>query len=71
MSKPLERTSVRIDKAVIERLDALAVVLKRPGHKPLRSDAILAALHAGLEAFERDPGSIERAKPMPRQRRGR
>lgn len=63
MSKRLvELVSFRLDNAVIERLDALAAVLRRPGRKPVRTDALLAALYSGLEAFERDPSLIERAK---------
>jgi predicted transcriptional regulator len=62
MSKPLVNVTIRLDAALVERLDALAAVLQRPGRGPVRTDAILAALYAGLEAFERDPGLIEQAK---------
>jgi hypothetical protein len=57
--------SVRLDTAIVARLDALAAVLKRPGREPLRTDAILATVFAGLEAFEHVPPRPPALSPAP------
>lgn len=61
MSKRLERVSIWLDKAMLERIDALADALKRPGREPVRTDAILTALDAGLAIVERDRRVLRRA----------
>jgi len=50
------RTSIRLDRAVVARLDTLAVKISRPGRGAVRSEAIRAALVMGLRVIEAERG---------------
>lgn len=55
VKKPSKRkiqTAVRLQRNVVERLDAQIKKLSRPGYRPNRSDLIRLALETGLAVIE-------------------
>ena len=48
------QTAIRLDGEIIDRLDAIAEKLSRPGLAVTRSDAIRIALLTGLQAIEKE-----------------
>ena len=60
----MQHVAARLEAAVIERLDALAVNLAPLGAKPCRSDAVRAALLTGLPILEAQYAKVKgRKKP--------
>jgi predicted DNA-binding protein len=51
---PTIQTAIRLDRDLIERLDAVADKLSRPGLAVTRSDAMRICLMTGLEAIEKE-----------------
>ena len=51
---PAMQVGVRLEAAMIERLDALAKHLSRPGLALTRADAVRIALATGLDAIEHE-----------------
>ena len=51
---PAVQTAVRLDPELLDRLDAIAVKLSRPGLNVTRADAIRIALLTGLEKIEKE-----------------
>ena len=51
----------KANSEILVRLDAVAEIVRRPGREPIRSDAILAAIHVGLSAIEADPSVLQKA----------
>lgn len=54
---PSQVIAVRVPEETIERLDALAAKLSRPGLDLSRSDAARVALESGIGALEREPNT--------------
>jgi hypothetical protein len=50
---PKAHVAVRLDKPVVDRIDALLPLYELPGREPRRSDALRAVLLAGLVVEER------------------
>jgi hypothetical protein len=50
---PKEHVAVRLDKPLVERIDAMMPLYVLPGREACRSDALRALLLAGLEVEER------------------
>lgn len=63
------KAGTKLPREIRERLDALAEVLREPGREPNQNDAIMATIHAGLDAIERDPSVLLRlaAKAGPKK----
>jgi len=58
--------AVRLDDALVARMDALLPRLSRPGMRATRSDALRAVLLLGLAEAEKDSaGFVERCRVMP------
>lgn len=57
--------SVRIDKALVARLDAVAAAMsaRAAGAPVKRSSAIRAALERGIDALEAEFGAAQKKKP--------
>jgi len=51
---PTVQTGIRLDQEIIDRLDAVAAKLSRPGMSVTRSDAMRICLLTGLEAIEKE-----------------
>ena len=51
---PTVQTAIRLDPELIDRLDAVAAKLSRPGLEVTRSDAMRIALMTGLQAIEKE-----------------
>ena len=51
---PTVQTAIRLDQDVLDRLDAVAAKLSRPGLAITRSDAIRVCLLTGLQANEKE-----------------
>jgi hypothetical protein len=51
---PTQQIAVRLDADVIDRLDAIAVKLSRPGLPLNRTDALRAALAEGMPILEKE-----------------
>lgn len=51
---PAVQTAIRLDQSVIDRLDAAAAKLSRPGLAVTRSDAMRICLLTGLQAIEKE-----------------
>jgi predicted DNA-binding protein len=51
---PTVQTAIRLDQDVLDRLDAAAAKLSRPGLAVTRSDAMRICLLTGLEAIEKE-----------------
>jgi hypothetical protein len=57
---PSHHIAVRLDEAVVERIDALLPQLSAPWHEATRSDALRLLLGKGLELAARDPEAVRR-----------
>ena len=57
---PAEQISVRVDDAIIARIDALLPFFSEPARDSTRSDVLRAAILLGLDNFERDPDGAKR-----------
>lgn len=51
---PTVQTAIRLDQELIDRLDAVAGRLSRPGLTVTRSDSMRICLLTGLQAIERE-----------------
>jgi hypothetical protein len=51
---PTVQTAIRLDQDVLDRLDAVAAKLSRPGLSVTRSDAMRICLLTGLQAIEKE-----------------
>jgi predicted transcriptional regulator len=51
---PTVQTAIRLDQDVLDRLDAIAAKLSRPGLAVTRSDAIRICLLTGLQDIEKE-----------------
>lgn len=51
---PNVQTAIRLEQSVLDRLDAAAAKLSRPGLIVTRSDAMRICLMTGLEAIEKE-----------------
>jgi predicted DNA-binding protein len=54
--EPKEQIAIRLERATLKRLDALAQKLERPGESLTRADALRMALARGIEVLEADKG---------------
>ena len=52
--RPTTQVAIRLDADVLDRLDALAARLSRPGLALTRTDALRIAIATGLDAAEKD-----------------
>ena len=52
MKGATDHVSIRLDAAIVARLDALAPRIAPPGAKPVRAIAIRACILAGLDVIE-------------------
>jgi hypothetical protein len=50
---PKDHVAVRLDKPVVDRIDALLPLYELPGREPCRSDALRGVVLAGLAVEER------------------
>ena len=60
MSQPSEHVAVRLDKDVIERIDALSRQLVQPSHDASRTDVLRRLILRGLEQAEKDPAFLQK-----------
>ena len=51
------QTAIRLPKALLERVDKLAVQLTRPGLSVMRSDVLRMAAFKGIELLEAEGGT--------------
>jgi|HubBroStandDraft_3_1064219.scaffolds.fasta_scaffold964284_1 hypothetical protein len=57
--EPYEHVAVRLDRDVIQRIDALAPQLSQPSHDATRSDVLRRLILRGVELAEQDPAFLQ------------
>jgi hypothetical protein len=55
-----QHVALRLDDAVIARIDAFIPLLSTDWHKATRSEVLRAAILRGLDLFDRDPEGAKR-----------
>ncbi len=63
--KPAQHVAVRLDEAVVARIDALIPKLSTEWLAAKRSDALRAVILLGLERAENEPGALRAPSGSP------
>jgi len=67
MKLPSQHVSVRLDDAIIARIDALIPLVSEPWRDGRRSDVLREVIKYGLDHFERDPQGALRDLAHPKK----